>query len=159
MRREQMTGKKLARQRKFADVLPLDPRDPVIMHAKELTRGSRRVATAPRRERGIRHRIPKGRTSPGGGAHGPGRRAARCPLPDAEHDVTHVDPLPGETVEQGAAQQKMLTPPGPINRPMMVRTMPYSTTPRSRVTIPPITQIAAMIHRIVATPPPRSSRR
>jgi len=38
----------------------------------------------------------------------------------------------------------------------MIRTMPQSTVPRIKVTISPLTQIAAMIHRIVATPPPQS---
>jgi hypothetical protein len=52
-------------------------------------------------------------------------------------------------------QQKMLTPPGPIRRPTMMRRMPKSTEPRSSVTIPPMTKITAMIHRIVATPPPQ----
>lgn len=37
MRREQVDRKKLPRKRRLPDVLPLDPRDPDIVHAKELT--------------------------------------------------------------------------------------------------------------------------
>ena len=36
MRREQIDRKALPRKRKLPDVLPLDPRDPAIVHAKEL---------------------------------------------------------------------------------------------------------------------------
>ena len=36
MRREQIDRRKLPRKRKLPDVLPLDPRDPDIVHAKEL---------------------------------------------------------------------------------------------------------------------------
>ena len=36
MRREQIDRKKLPRMRKLPDILPLDPRDPAIVHAKEL---------------------------------------------------------------------------------------------------------------------------
>ena len=36
MRREQIDRKKLPRRRKLPDILPLDPRDPAIVHAKEL---------------------------------------------------------------------------------------------------------------------------
>jgi len=36
MRREQVDRRTLPRKRKLPDVLPLDPRDPDIVHAKEL---------------------------------------------------------------------------------------------------------------------------
>ncbi|HKE54395.1 MAG TPA: hypothetical protein VKC55_06465 [Actinomycetota bacterium] len=36
MRREQIDRRKLPRKPKLPDVLPLDPRDPDIVHAKEL---------------------------------------------------------------------------------------------------------------------------
>src|SRR4029453_1778608 len=42
-------------------------------------------------------------------------------------------------------QQKMLTPPGPIKRPTTIRPIPYRTPPRTSITIPEITKIAAMI--------------
>src|SRR5215204_427602 len=50
----------------------------------------------------------------------------------------------------------MLTPPGPISRPMTIRAMPYRIAPRTSVMIPKMTRTAAMIHRMVATPPPQS---
>jgi len=36
MRREQIDRKKLPRKRKLPEILPLDPRDPAIVHAKKL---------------------------------------------------------------------------------------------------------------------------
>ena len=36
MRREQIDRMKLPKKRETPDVLPLDPRDPAIVHAKEL---------------------------------------------------------------------------------------------------------------------------
>jgi len=36
MRREQIDRRQLPRKRKLPDVLPLDPRDPAIVYAKEL---------------------------------------------------------------------------------------------------------------------------
>ena len=36
MRREQIDRQKLPRRRKLPEILPLDPRDPAIVHAKEL---------------------------------------------------------------------------------------------------------------------------
>jgi|SoiMethySBSTD1v2_1073268.scaffolds.fasta_scaffold87653_1 hypothetical protein len=36
MRREQIDRKELPRKRMLQEVLPLDPRDPAIVHAKEL---------------------------------------------------------------------------------------------------------------------------
>src|SRR5918996_2085696 len=48
----------------------------------------------------------------------------------------------------------MLTPPGPTRRPTTITTLPATTEPRSRLTMPAITRIAAMIHRIVAVAPP-----
>ena len=36
MQREQIDRSKLPRKRKLPDVLPFDPRDPAIVHAKEL---------------------------------------------------------------------------------------------------------------------------
>src|SRR5207247_400594 len=46
-------------------------------------------------------------------------------------------------------QQKMLNPPGPMISPTTMSTIPATTPPRTRVTIPAITKIAAMIQRIV----------
>ena len=36
MRREQIDRRKLFRKRPVSDILPLDPRDPDVVHAKEL---------------------------------------------------------------------------------------------------------------------------
>jgi hypothetical protein len=36
MRREQTERKKFPRKRMLLEILPLDPRDPAIMHAKDL---------------------------------------------------------------------------------------------------------------------------
>ena len=45
MRRVQIDRRKLPRKRHLTEVLPLDPRDPAVMHAKQLTER----ATPPRR--------------------------------------------------------------------------------------------------------------
>ncbi len=45
MRRVQIDRRKLPRKPPLTQVLPLDPRDPAVMHAKELTER----ATPPRR--------------------------------------------------------------------------------------------------------------
>src|ERR671911_3164077 len=47
----------------------------------------------------------------------------------------------------------MLTPPGPTNSPTMISTIPATTAPRTRLTIPAITRTAAMIHNSVSAPP------
>src|SRR5437867_13189940 len=47
----------------------------------------------------------------------------------------------------------MLTPPGPISRPTMIRTTPATTPPRRSVTMPAITRITARIQSNVAAPP------
>ena len=36
MRREQIDRRKLPRKQKLPDILPLDPRDPDVLHANEL---------------------------------------------------------------------------------------------------------------------------
>src|SRR6266568_4823125 len=59
-------------------------------------------------------------------------------------------PPAGGQVADG--QRKMLTPPGPINRPTTIRTTPASTPPRISVTMPAMTRTTAMIHRTVAAP-------
>jgi hypothetical protein len=41
MRREQIDRRKLSRERKLSEILPLDPRDPAIIHAKELVERSK----------------------------------------------------------------------------------------------------------------------
>lgn len=45
MRREQIDRTKIPRGRKLPEILPLDPRDPAIVHAKDLVERS----TPPRR--------------------------------------------------------------------------------------------------------------
>ena len=56
---------------------------------------------------------------------------------------------------RGAAGRylKIDTPPGPINRPTMIITMPAATDPRTIHTMPAITRTAATIHNRVAAVP------
>jgi hypothetical protein len=48
MRREQIDRKKLPWKRKLPEILPLDPRDPAIVHAKALWRTKRHAAVLSR---------------------------------------------------------------------------------------------------------------
>lgn len=52
----------------------------------------------------------------------------------------------------------MLTPPGPIKSPTMIKMMPIKTPPLTNVTMPQITRTTAMIHRIVETAPLAAKR-
>ena len=64
-----------------------------------------------------------------------------------------TEAIQGRPPSPGRSYLKMLMPPGPISRPTMMRAAPASSEPRSSDTMPAMTRMAAMIHRIVAAAP------
>ncbi len=70
---------------------------------------------------------------------------------DSDRSGTLATPMGQRSQSMGRCQVKMLTPPGPTSSPTTIRTMPHRISLRNSATMPAITKMTAMIHKMNAT--------